>query len=140
MAHRRARLAAGRWFQGVGTSGTKPRTTHNSARQHIHTAPGMTMQHINSTFTKSQTSTEGLSSTIRNMMLKIAKASHKTRTTKPNRAIPRRTSICSILLLPHTWTNLMPRHEPLKSGDEYDALTRRGKRVHRWRPGQRKPM
>jgi len=44
------------------------------------------MQHINSTFTKSQISTEGLSSTIRNMMLKIAKASHKTRTTKPNRA------------------------------------------------------
>jgi hypothetical protein len=32
------------------------------------------------------------------------------------------------------------RYEPLKSGDEYDALTRGGKRVHCWRAGQRKAV
>jgi hypothetical protein len=35
---------------------------------------------------------------------------------------------------------MMGHREPMKSGDEYDALTRRGKRVHRWRPGQRRSV
>ena len=33
---------------------------------------------------------------------------------------------------------MMGHREPLKGGDEYDALTKGGKRVHSFRPGQRK--
>jgi hypothetical protein len=31
---------------------------------------------------------------------------------------------------------MVPR-QLLKGGDEYDALTRGGKRVHKWKPGER---
>jgi hypothetical protein len=29
---------------------------------------------------------------------------------------------------------------PMKSGDEFDALTKKGKRFHAWRGGQRKAV
>jgi hypothetical protein len=35
---------------------------------------------------------------------------------------------------------MMGHRQRLVSGDEVDALTRRGKRVHRWRSGQRVAM
>lgn len=35
---------------------------------------------------------------------------------------------------------MIPQRIPLKSGDEYDALSRRAKGYLRWRPGERKAI